>query len=679
MKPKRWVELLRALNVLRRDASTGRRRPFFAPQLEALEARVVLDDNSAGPLGIVARGVAGIQLSGSGIGIGQVELTRPGSPSLGDSIPDFAHPDVNPIIVLAGGENPSVNEGIDAHAEMVAGVMIAGGESSLNVGVSPSAQLYAAAVDLTGVQDLQQAYERFALTLQQVALDNGGDIRAINLSAGAALGEGGQADGNSLLTQFLDWSSRVHGTLYVVAGVHGADGFPLPTDEYNGLTVAFTSPDPITGIYQYVDALNNTNHDAAGTRTSIDLVAPGRNIFMPTLGQLDYVEGGRDNDYFGTSFAAPHVTSAVALLQEYAEGRISAAAEGWGADARRPEVIKAVLMNSADKLQDAGDGKLLGMSKTIYKADGNSTWLQSEARDTADNTAGSSMPLDPEMGAGALNVSRAVTQFTSGAVRGDVPLVGWDYGNINGQGDIRKYRLGPPLVAESYIAATVTWDRVVQLPGGVYETGSTFAVDPLADLDLYLMPADATQLSEAVWSSVARDDNIEHMFFQVPSGAVKYELWVRQANNTGTDFAIAWWAAGMLVAVDDPGGGGGSSAGGGGAGGTGATGSADGSGSDDGSDDSIFTGSDDSVDRPGFGDGLGIDDILDADDDSGTGGGSSGFYDDLDSTSGGFDYADLPALEMESGSEDDILTDLTLESVDDLGEIWQDCFKEYLP
>jgi hypothetical protein len=287
VNPRTWVKLLR---TLRRDTSTPRRRPFFAPQLEALEARVVLDDNSAGPLGIVARDLG---LTGGGIVIGQVELTRPGKPSDGDTMPDFAHPDVEPASVMVGTGPAEVDAHIDVHAEMVAGVMIANGDT--HQGVAPGASLFAAAVDLSAATTVQQTYEQFALTLQEVALANGGDVRAINLSAGAAIDDNAQTDGSSLLTQFLDWSARVHDTLYVTAGVHGADGFAVPTDEYNGLTVGFTSADPFGGVYQYVDALNNTNNDAAGNRTSIDLVAPGRDLWMPGLGQLDYFQGTQHN------------------------------------------------------------------------------------------------------------------------------------------------------------------------------------------------------------------------------------------------------------------------------------------------------------------------------------------------------------------------------------------------
>lgn len=34
-------------------------------------------------------------------------------------------------------------------------------------------------------------------------------------------------------------------------------------------------------------------------------------------------------------------------------------------DYRQAEVMKAILLNSADKLQDKGDGNLLGMTRTV--------------------------------------------------------------------------------------------------------------------------------------------------------------------------------------------------------------------------------------------------------------------------------------------------------------------------
>ena len=66
---------------------------------------------------------------------------------------------------------------------------------------------------------------------------------------------------------------------------------------------------------------------------------------------------------------------------------------------RRHEVSKVVLMNSADKLQDTGDGNLLGMTRTVLKQNGTDTWLTSAA------ATDPKIPLDEEFGAGHLNDS----------------------------------------------------------------------------------------------------------------------------------------------------------------------------------------------------------------------------------------------------------------------------------
>jgi hypothetical protein len=52
------------------------------------------------------------------------------------------------------------------------------------------------------------------------------------------------------------------------------------------------------------------------------------------------------------------------------------------------------------------------MEKTILKKDGESTWLDSDARDVKGNLGGKKIPLDMEMGTGQLNAKRALMQFT---------------------------------------------------------------------------------------------------------------------------------------------------------------------------------------------------------------------------------------------------------------------------
>src|SRR3954453_1157633 len=78
---------------------------------------------------------------------------------------------------------------------------------------------------------------------------------------------------------------------------------------------------------------------------------------------------GNDGSFldFGTSFSAPLVTGTVALLQQYA------LQHSLPTNARKHEVMKAVLMNSADKL--AG---VQGSTRTAIDRDG-LNWKQTEA------------------------------------------------------------------------------------------------------------------------------------------------------------------------------------------------------------------------------------------------------------------------------------------------------------
>ena len=209
--------------------------------------------NSVGEEGIDARRLhrEPYLLTGRKIAIGQVEIGRPSQFGL-DKVADADLPvKVGRVFYL--DQPPSPNQYVDGHAANVASVMIS--QDKTLTGVSPDAVLYAAAIGpIRGRSG--QPEECFAS--QQVALSNGGDVRAINFSFGESLARDprpdAMLDGNALLTLCIDWSQRVHDTLYVVAGNQGGGGIPIPTDNFNGINVAYSRE--VDGRFTKVDFAN---------------------------------------------------------------------------------------------------------------------------------------------------------------------------------------------------------------------------------------------------------------------------------------------------------------------------------------------------------------------------------------------------------------------------------------
>ncbi len=223
-------------------------------------------------------------------------------------------------------------------------------------------------------------------------------------------------------------------------------------------------------------------------------------------------------------------------------------------------------MNSADKVKDAGDGKLLGMEKTILTTmvggePGNRNWLQVHAEWNGANNPND--PLENQMGTGQLNAFRAFTQFEFGEWdslgTANVPVIGWDYGLTLGAGDRNKYVFDEKLEKDSYVSITLTWDRKVSLndnPGGTlgeYDALESFTDGGLTDMDLYLLPKGALDISQASWSSKSSLYSVEHLFFMIPATA-EYEFWVVQGNAPHGEqtYAVAWWAKAAPGGDEDP-------------------------------------------------------------------------------------------------------------------------------
>ncbi len=480
-------------------------------------------------------------LIGRKIAIGQVEIGRPGKFGW-DKVVSW-NPDMNLAGLFHGNSQAKANLHVDNHAAMVAAVMISNNKQF--PGVAPGARLYASAVG--SIEQNGQPEE--CLATQHVALQNGGDVRAINFSFGESFGRDDrvnpQLDGNAILTQCIDWSSRVHDVLYVIAGNQGRGGIPIPTDHFNGITTAFTTlkngqftkvdfPN-LSGIPEGIGRNLIQREINVGPRRAINLVAPGSKISVFNL-------EGKILQVSGTSFAAPHITASVALLQEGGDRLNFSNSSNWSTDSRRHEVMKAILLNSADKIQDSGDGLLLGMNRTTLSKT-NQTWFDSDAYKDSE------IPLNIETGAGHLNVFRAYQQFTSGQwnPQNDVPHMGWDYRSISAKSET-DYVLSQPLKEGSYVAITLAWDRLVELNddnnNNLYDVGESFTDKGLNNLNVYLMEADTKKTRKSICSSISEVDSVEHIFCQIPeTGRYKIRVeYQKQFNEKTQSYALAWWS-----------------------------------------------------------------------------------------------------------------------------------------
>ena len=288
--------------------------------------------------------------------------------------------------------------------------------------------------------------------------------------------------GTDSYTLALDGMARAHPQTTVVLAAGNAGNATNTVggmaSGYNSISVGAVGGDTLAGFHtisdfssrgpqDYYDTVHGT---VTGVRAPVDVVAPGALLrsaaYLGQTGSNDLSINGTvdfsssypptsNNLYWvkldGTSFAAPLVTGAVSLLTS------ASYLNGFDSRSRDARVVKAVIMNSANKLPGWDNGQHLTLTLSGNRV------LATPAVETTQS-------LDWQQGTGLLDMSRAYDQYVAGttgiyAASGsthDVQNTGWDLGSLTYDAlnpAHNDYILVAALGVGKTLDVTLTWFR----------------------------------------------------------------------------------------------------------------------------------------------------------------------------------------------------------------------------
>jgi len=286
-------------------------------------------------------------------------------------------------------------------------------------------------------------------------------------------------------------------------------------------------------------------------RPTYNKVEPG--FTDPTTASNYSVNGGiiQPEGIAGTSFAAPLVTGAAAVLVQYAKnGNLLTA----GLDPFDHRVLKAILMNGAQKLNPDGTPLLNGVGGASGKRK-----LQSSARSARPrllrrfNRRRTALPparlsgsfpfkagLIQNLGTGQLDMLQSLINYAAGEQGpGIVSPIGWDYhvvpNGASGTPNQTIYKYDFVIADAAGFQATLDWDSPVTLTGGasgntLWAPNATLTRGSLQDLDLYLFQTNGIggPLTQNLDFSTSLLDNDQHIYVPLlDAGAYELDVVVR--------------------------------------------------------------------------------------------------------------------------------------------------------
>jgi T5SS/PEP-CTERM-associated repeat protein len=477
--------------------------------------------------------------------------------------------------------HPSALNEFDRHATWV-GSLMGGRRGGANPGayqegMAPNAQLYSGAIATQWNGQRRATNFSFpdAVMFDQYRRAFSTGVNATGRTAdviNSSWGNSRYPNGSDTYAIGIDGlvNANPHTLFVAIAGNTGPgpDSVVSPAAGYNGLSVGALGPNPpyvrpeaftSGGPNDYVDPVNGTKNDA---RQVVDIAAPGENLAAAYYGGETGGNGTTDNpsvsgpgptglpagplggpDFYtrgglgGTSSAAPTVAGGAALLYDAAYDVFAD-----NADARDARVMKAVLMNSADKT--------VGWN--------NAQSVHSNGLGGVLTTQG----LDNRVGTGRMNLTTAYDQFLTGTTDiagitggnlGLVDEIGWDFGQVV-SGTTNDYYFNSPFDEGATLTATLTWfrDRRINDSNTVFD-------DSFDDLNLELWSVVDGAPTSLISESASLYNESEHFSFALPSAGdyalrVRWhkEVFDRVADADQELYGLAWWAGAGLAALTIP-------------------------------------------------------------------------------------------------------------------------------